>query len=606
MSTFMQPFARFSVSRLLLKIALLFVVLAAVPLLLLGGVTLYVVDLSHRRDVANLETQLIAQKSEEVEKFFADTIGVLELRVGYTQKSEIAPADQRFLLEGLLAENEAFEEVRFITLDGRESARLARSERGGVALQDVSELPQFRVAAAGSVYLGDVHQTLEGPTMTLAAPVRNRSGDIVQVLAADVSLRAVRRLIEGALLGTTGYVILLDSSGRIIAEGGARGPVGLGADLSYSSRVKEVLGGAVLDGLGERDRYASLISDVPVAGAGARIERLGWAVLAEWPIEDADTLVRDVRQRIFELTLVSIIGVLLIAPIVASRLVRPIRSLERGAAAIAEGKFETRVAIATGDELEELGGVFNRMAVGLKRLQELRDEFVFVAAHELRAPVTAIRGYTSMVLDGTAGAVSEKVKGLLEPVQQASNNLVQLVNDLLEIARADAGRIEVEVFSVDIRPIVEETVRELVPLGAERGVTLRYDAPPEMVLTLTDIKRFREVVTNLVSNAIKYNRPNGSVTISHEMKAEAVTTHVADTGFGIPEAAKEKIFEKFFRVKSKETSEVQGTGLGLFIVKQLVEKMNGKIWVVSKDGEGTTFSVSLPAAPPEVARQSSS
>jgi len=574
------------------RFILFFIVLATVPVLVLGGVSLYLIDLSHRRDVSNLELQLIGQKTEEIEKFFADTLGILELRVGFTQKSEIELSQQYFLLEGLLEENRAFEEVSFISLEGKERAKKVRAE-GETELLDVSFLPKFRMASRGENFIGDVYYTLSGPFITLASPVRNRNGDIIQILSAEVNLSVVTRSVENALLGTSGYLALFDQGGSLISRGNG-GNVDIGINLSGVSRIDRVLSGEILDGLGERDRYKSLFGEVSVVGAGKPVGGTGWALFAEWPLADADALIQDIRNQIMQLTLLAIFAVLLLAPLFANRLIRPIKVLQRGARAIKEGKFEKRVEIKTGDELEELGEEFNRMAKGLKRLQELKDEFVFVAAHELRAPVTVIKGYLSMISEGDAGSVSPKMSDFLSQVNKANQNLVKLVEDLLQVARSEAGRIEIAVKPLDIVLAVKGVLGELKTLADEKSIKMVYKPQPDLPQVLADPDKLREVIVNLVNNAIRYTLGAGTITVSHEVKNKMLITYVEDTGIGISKENQKKLFTKFYRIKKEGTEGISGTGLGLWIVKQLVLKMKGEIWVVSTEGKGSTFSFSLP------------
>ena len=576
------------------RLILFLIILASVPILVLGAVSISLIDLSHRQDVSSLELQLIDQKIEEIEKFFIDTLGILELRVGFTQNSPIELSQQEFLLEGLLQENAAFEEVSFIGLDGMEDSKRTRVA-GNVELADVSRLPHFTDTVEGNNYFSDVYATLEGPMLTIAAPVFNRNNDIIQVLSAEVSLSAIVRSIESASLGASGYVLLFDNRGSLVAYGGREEVLG-GTDLSGSSRVDRVLRGQVLDALEPEDRYESLFGSLPVVGAGKKIPQIGWVVLAEWPIVDADALILDIRNQVVLLIIFSVIAVILLASFFATRLVRPIRALKRGARAIERGDFSKRVTITTNDELEELGHAFNKMAKGLKRLSELRDEFVFIAAHELRSPVTVIKSYLSMTLEGDAGPISKEAKNFLEKTQKANDRLNRLVSDLLEVARSEAGRIVIETAPLTIEEPTRATLQELKTLAKEKSISLDYTVSKNLPNVLGDSDRIKEILVNLMGNAIKYTQEGGKIRVFHEVRGGNLITHIEDNGFGIAKKDQNKMFQKFYRVQTEQTRDITGTGLGLFIVKQLVEKMRGKIWFISEKGKGSTFSFSLPLA----------
>lgn len=589
------------------KIVLLFVLLATVPVLILGGVAVYLIDISHHFDVSNLELQLIDQKIEEIEKFFVDTSGILQLQVSFTQKAPIGINEQHFILEGILSDNDAFTEASFIdvgglvvndtpTRNGVETSKYIRTRGESDELYDISKFKKFTVPASGQTYVGEVYQTISGPMVTISSPVKNKNGDIIQVLSAEVNLGELNKSISTSALGFSGGLLLVDENGYLISAKNSKAIAGL--DLSEFTRVKEALAGKMFDALSDQDRYQSVIDSIPVIGAAKKIPELGWVILAEWPVSDADAIIHDVRSQVLTLALLSIIAVLVLAPFFAVRIIKPIGQLMFGAAKIEEGNFDHKVNIVTKDELEDLGHAFNKMGDGLKRLQELKNEFVFIAAHELRTPVTAIKGYISMILEGDAGPINENLKKFLESVRQANERLIQLVNDILEIARSEAGRIKIQVFSVNIRAAIKSTIKEIMPLAAEKKIAIDYiigqGESLDMPLVLADTTRLREVITNFISNAIKYGREGGWIKIYHDSDDLFITTHIEDNGMGIPASEQGKVFEKFFRSETSRVTQIQGTGLGLFITKELIEKMGGKAWFRSEEGKGTRFSFKLP------------
>jgi len=198
----------------------------------------------------------------------------------------------------------------------------------------------------------------------------------------------------------------------------------------------------------------------------------------------------------------------------------------------------------------------------------------------------------SMIRDGSYGEVPQKVQEALTEIDQANQQLVQLVNDLLEIARAETKTIQINTTPTPIYEIIKTNLDNLKALAEQKHLKLVYKTlPHQQVTVMADPDRIKEIINNLVSNAIKYSQ-SGTITISHESNGKELTTHVTDQGYGISDKNQSKVFSRFFR--AEETASQPGTGLGLFIVKQIVEKMGGKIWFKSKLGEGTTFSFSLP------------
>ncbi len=222
---------------------------------------------------------------------------------------------------------------------------------------------------------------------------------------------------------------------------------------------------------------------------------------------------------------------------------------------------------------------------------KLKDEFVFLAAHELKAPVFAIRGFLELVQDDVK-KVPKSMRDNLDAINQASEHLNHLVSDLLQVARNDAGSMSVAVAPISITKLFEGVMQEQTVLAVQRKIKINQSIADLVVLA--DENKLKEVITNLVSNAIKYNRAGGTIFIRVAAKKGMGEIIVEDTGFGIPIKEQKKIFQKFFRAGGKATEGVLGTGLGLFITKMLVEKMGGTIAFTSVEDKGTIFTLQIP------------
>lgn len=201
-----------------------------------------------------------------------------------------------------------------------------------------------------------------------------------------------------------------------------------------------------------------------------------------------------------------------------------------------------------------------------------------------------------MIMEGQGGKVPKEMMELLDPVMSSGQSLNQLVNDLLQVARSQAGKIEVKVEPIEMVAQVNEVVKQLKVLADKKSIKIVYDPQTGLPNIMSDANKLKEILKNLVDNAIKYTLGEGVVSIEHEVKGKMLITHVKDTGMGISKENQIKLFGKFHRIKTRETADIQGTGLGLWIIKQLVEKMKGKIWVSSEMGKGSAFSFSLPIA----------
>jgi signal transduction histidine kinase len=227
-----------------------------------------------------------------------------------------------------------------------------------------------------------------------------------------------------------------------------------------------------------------------------------------------------------------------------------------------------------------------------ERIAKLKDEFVFMAAHELRAPATVIKGYVDM-LNSTADDACKKIMPYVEKIYESNERLIVLINDLLEIARTESGRSSIAVKPVTLMPIIEKEIERYSQLAKGQKIKIEYLPSEHIPDVMANEDKLIEIISNLLTNAIKYGKRGGNVIISHELRNGAVVTHVADDGIGISAEDQKNLFQKFFRCSSSSQN-IAGTGLGLFITKELVERMGGKIWVISDFGHGATFSFKLP------------
>ncbi|HKI50405.1 MAG TPA: ATP-binding protein, partial [Desulfobacteria bacterium] len=228
-----------------------------------------------------------------------------------------------------------------------------------------------------------------------------------------------------------------------------------------------------------------------------------------------------------------------------------------------------------------------------KQLDQMKSDFVNMVAHELRSPLVAIRQLNSVLLEGLAGPLGEKQQDFITRGMAKIDSLLNLINDLLDVAKLEAGKFVQHQVPTDIGKIIEETVALMEPKAQKQGIALTYSVL-DLKPVLADPKRIEEIFNNLISNAINYSPEGGRVTVSAKSMGEYMEIKVEDTGVGILKEELPKIFDKFYRVKNPKTRQVIGTGLGLAIVKGVVEAHQGSIHVESVPDAGTTFKVLLP------------
>jgi len=232
----------------------------------------------------------------------------------------------------------------------------------------------------------------------------------------------------------------------------------------------------------------------------------------------------------------------------------------------------------------------------LKELDNMKDEFLSMASHELRTPMSAIRGYVSMLLEGDFGELPSEASEALTDVNTSTERLISLVNDMLDVSRIEQGRLELKIAEFNLEEICQEVITSLVPIAQEKDIKLAYQKSTEVerLLVSADIDKVRQVLFNLVGNALKFTQ-KGEVTIAHRPDNNLIITDVIDTGAGIPFQDQEFLFQKFQQSNMTLSNQYQGgTGLGLYISRQLVREMGGEVWLErSEIGQGTTFSFSL-------------
>jgi signal transduction histidine kinase len=216
-----------------------------------------------------------------------------------------------------------------------------------------------------------------------------------------------------------------------------------------------------------------------------------------------------------------------------------------------------------------------------------------MAAHELKAPLSAIKGYVELLIDRTLGETLESYKQQLDRSRERIDALVSLINDLLNISRMEAGTIRRDIEPIDLSNLLTHTVEFFHTDMDKRSLTLDSSIEPNLVMD-ADREEIQRVFTNLISNAIKYNKENGKITVNAQRDNGYIRVQIADTGIGLKPEEKEHLFEEFFRAKNPLTRNITGTGLGLTILKKIVDSYAGRIEVESEFESGSTFTVILP------------
>jgi len=229
-----------------------------------------------------------------------------------------------------------------------------------------------------------------------------------------------------------------------------------------------------------------------------------------------------------------------------------------------------------------------------KTIDQMKSEFISIASHELRTPMTSIKGSVDLILSGCTGEVSPEALELLEVAHSACDRMIRLINDILDLSKIEAGQIKLKLAPIDLTEAVEHSLRSLKSLADQDEISLKLEGPQNLPWVAADRDRIEQVITNLVSNAIKFSPAKGEVHVSLSADNGWVSCSVSDQGCGIKEEDLDRIFAKFQQLGPPQRG--RGTGLGLAITHALVTEHKGKIWVESRVGEGSRFVFSLPVA----------
>jgi len=471
--------------------------------------------------------------------------------------------------------------------------------------------------------------------LEIAVPIRNRTDDsIIGVVSMELSYDALLTQLESGLAASedvssyvvdvNGYNVVSPSTTEISQ------PYMSGEGITEENYRA---GGSSLDTYSRSGEHIALAyAPVTTRGQVPEIDRLEWVATLEQPLSRVFALINDVRVIVGLIIVLPLFITLIVFYLIARMLTRELVKVGHGALQFAEGHYDTRIAVQAGNppEIRALAASFNTMAdkiqqytnqlkeaentsrtqnqalvkannqlaVARRQAEEstrVKSEFLATMSHELRTPLNAIIGYTEIQLAGMTGELTPEQTDYQNRVLRNANNLLDLINDILDLSKIEAGRIEV--VSQPFRPgeLLNEIGYQTSALLTGKPITFVSSLDPTLPETvLGDYGRLKQIILNLVGNAVKFTEA-GEVSLSFTRQDDQWwRISVRDTGVGIPSHAQEYIFEEFRQLDGSMQRRHQGTGLGLAIVRKLVLLMSGKILLKSKVGEGSEFTIVLP------------
>lgn len=716
------------------KTVALFLVTSLLPLAAINLYWLRSEQDALRTAAAQRQSMLTSNAAERVNQFVTTKINtvILHSQTSSVQQFQLDLAQQE--LAAFMYQDSDLERVSLVDATGQERlVMLSDTSKPQAELSNVSSSDAFRAATflAGKEYISDVTlNEKKQPFITIAVPlvsfetrqslgdlstaergIIRSSDDIKGVLIADINMENLWESVLSGGLGDQGYAYVVDARGSLITHPNTR--FENNTDLGHVEQVA-----AFIKNKTEPSEPAVTVSEqnVEVLSSHYPVEKTGWAVIAQEPVENIFAPANEVATASLIIFAIAATIAIILSLLFSRTLIRPIRRLVDGASQIGKGNLDMTIPVDSTDEIGKLAEHFNTMAAnlksmvknlrtesvklgivlnsvnegiiavdannriafanvsagalvgstpvdikgksfsdvftlsknnkafspdfdntgvstdithvspsnkqlhyldvyihqikddpsGIKSIITLRDktderelemmklDFVSMAAHELRTPITAIRGYLGLVSSDNSSSLSSKTQQFIERAQASTSQLVGLISNLLNVSKIERGTLSMSYDKIDWAAVARDSVRDHEFSAKEKSISLTYEGPESGVHIIADELAIKEVINNLISNAIHYTGQNGHIAIKLEVDDSEILTTVEDNGAGIPKSAIPRLFTKFYRVRGGIASGSGGTGLGLYISRSIIEMHKGRIWVESEEGVGSQFKFSLP------------
>lgn len=289
-----------------------------------------------------------------------------------------------------------------------------------------------------------------------------------------------------------------------------------------------------------------------------------------------------------------ILSGIFISIFITRSITRPLSILKKKTRQVARGDFEGNLEFSSPPEIGDLAQDFNIMCNKLKEMDRMKSDFFSLMAHELRMPLASIKEGTNLLLKGIGEEFKEKRKEVLTIIAEESNRLIDLVNSLLDLSKMEAGIIDFNFEKSNISSLIRKAVSGMEPLAMTKDIRIKMEIPEDLPYVKMDGGRILQALRNLIGNAVKFTPEGGQITISVLPTEKGVKVSVGDTGPGIPKEDLDAIFDKFQQAAMTSYNKIKGTGLGLAVVKHIINAHGGKVWVESELGHGSIFTFLLP------------
>ena len=531
-----------------------------------------------------------------------DDIRIISSIAGSTEKEQLPEYLHTFESE----REGVYEEFFIINLDG--NITLSTLNRTGYAGKE----RYFTEASTGKLYISDVSfSSVTGlPEITITNPVR-KNGTITGILGARVRMEQLYMLIESIDVGKSGEIFVVNNKGELIFHRD-RSRILL-EKINNNLSVKEIM--SEKSGIGE---YTNDKGE-KVLGSSYWLLIYKWGLVVVKSKDEAYAEVLALERLIVGISFLAFFCVILLAFVISKQITKPIEALKDGAHSLVRGNFKP-IPTSSKNEIGELTKIFNQTAKELldirkkleakieiankdleeknmeliaaneelKKLDTMKSDFISLVSHELKTPLSAIRT-SAEFLDSEMTSDPKVQKEMLENIIRNIDRQTRLINDILDLSKIEAGKMEFQFGQFDIQEITTAALETIGNLALEKNITISVDFPGELSPVFGDKEKLIIVLNNLLGNALKFTPNGGGILLSAKEFKDSIEVRVKDTGIGIEKKELENIFEKFYQVDGTSRRKTAGSGLGLSISSGIIKAHGGEIYVESELGKGSTF-----------------
>ncbi|MFH1228833.1 MAG: sensor histidine kinase [Candidatus Aenigmatarchaeota archaeon] len=634
---------------LAVTLVIIFLVLSMSVLSVYSLITIYYQIMIQQENIGSQQKIVAYDATNKVSSFIENKFEILEYAIEFSKLSTGSIEEKSTLLNVLLGSEKSFRRILLMDRNGQNLLKVSRAS--GLSEYEITEQHKKEIisqVSQGKTYASDIYidQTSAEPLIMIAVPNKNVFGDFKNIIIAEVNLKFMWDLMNDIKIGKSGLVYVVDDDGNLIAfgdisrvlSGENEKPLAIIGDFIENKGATGSISRYWIKGINGNDVISTL---VPLGFPS-------WAVIVELPISEAYQPLFQEMTFMASIFLISFVMILVSGSYISKRITEPLIKLRDAAEEIKNGNLDKKIYIKTKDEIGDLSRVFNMMtrelkkskenledivkkrtiqldvkikeinnsrlaAINmledveetrikldatykeLKKLDKLKAEFMNMAAHELKTPLIPIIGYLDMVINGEMGRITKKEKDSLIIAFRSAQRLQRLVADILDISKLETNNMKFYFDDVNMEAVLNNLVDSMKPFANEKKISFKSNISKGLPIVYGDMSRLLEVFENLLSNAIKFTKA-GEVVISAQADKSIINVTVKDTGPGMSrEFLTKKLFGKFQQEDSDERRKYGGTGLGMAISKEIVQKHKGKIWAESVVGKGSTFHVTLPA-----------